>query len=68
MKNEKFTAIYVERWMSGSHHHALTKFKRIEVKKGESVLDALTREGIAENTEYLFHGWSRLQGEIEPVK
>lgn len=63
MENNKYTAIYEHRWMQGSHWHCLTKFKRIEIKQGESVLDALKREGIYESTVFLFHGHPLLQGE-----
>ena len=59
----KYTAIYIDSWMAGSHMHSLTKFKRIEVKESETVLDALKREEIADSTVFLFEGWSKLQGE-----
>ncbi len=36
----KYTAIYVDSWQSGSHTHSITKYKRIEVNEGETVLDA----------------------------
>lgn len=62
-KVEKYTAIYVDSWMSGSHKHSLTRFKRFECGKSESVGAALRRLNIAEETVYLFVGWPKLQGE-----
>lgn len=59
----EFTSIYIETWQTGSHCHSLTKMKRIRQKNGETVLDMLKREGIDEATQYLFHGWPKLQGE-----
>lgn len=61
---EKFTAIYVDSWMSGSHMHYLTKFKRIRQKDGETPLDMLKREDLEFSVQYLFHGWPLMQGEI----
>ena len=62
-QGKKFTAIYVDSWMSGSQRQSLTKFHRFEVKANETVLDAMTRENIADQTVFLFHGWPKLQGE-----
>ena len=59
----KYTAIWTDRWQSGSHWHCLAKIKRIELEKNETVADALTREGIADSTDFLFVGWPKLQGE-----
>ena len=59
----KFTAIYVDSWMSGSHRHSLTRFKRFTCGSNESVGAALRRLNIAEETVYLFVGWPKLQGE-----
>lgn len=60
---EKFTAIYVDSWMSGSHRHSLTRFKRFTCGPSESVETALRRLNIADETVYLFVGWPKLQGE-----
>ena len=59
----QYTAIYNQHWMSGSHWQSLTQFKRFTVNEGETVLDALKRECIADSTVFLFEGWPRLQGE-----
>jgi hypothetical protein len=59
----KFTAIYTDSWMAGSHQMTLTKMKRTEQKDGETVADMLRREGIEDCTVYLFHGHSLMQGE-----
>jgi len=60
---EKFTAIYIESWMSGSHWQSLTKFARIEQEPDETILAMLKREGIEDLTVYLFCGWPKLEGE-----
>lgn len=59
----KYTAIYVDSWMSGSHMHSLTKMRRIEQKGTETVLDMLKREGLDSSATFLFVGHPRLQGE-----
>ena len=61
----KFTAIYTDSWMAGSHWHTLTKMRRIEQHEGETVGDMLTREWIAESTVFLFIGHPAMQGECE---
>lgn len=61
--SNKFTAIYTESWMTGSHLHTLTKMSRIEQKDGETVSNMLMREGIEDSTVYLFHGHPLMQGE-----
>jgi hypothetical protein len=52
----KFTAIYVESWMSGSHHHSITKMKRVEQQKGETVVGMLERNFIKDETVFIFEG------------
>lgn len=64
-KSEKFTAIYVENWLAGSHMQFLTKMARIERNDGETPEAMLKREGLEDNIVYLFVGWPRLQGEEE---
>lgn len=39
------------------------RMKRINKSQKETVLDMLIRENIADNTVFLFKGWSKLQGE-----
>ena len=68
MKKEKFTAIYVEGWLSGAHYHSITRMKRFTLKakengEMETVLEALVREGIEAKTQFLFEGHPKLQGE-----
>jgi hypothetical protein len=53
---KKFTAIYVESWMSGSHRHSVTRMLRIEKFEGETIADMLKREDIDESTVFLFFG------------
>lgn len=60
--DSKFTAIYVESWVVGSHRNHLTRFKRVELKEGETFDNMFAREEI-DNCVYLFHGWPKLQGE-----
>lgn len=59
----KVTAIYVDSWMSGSRQVSLTRVRRLEVNENETINDALDREGIKEQTEYLFDGWPKQIGE-----
>lgn len=54
--NNKFTAIYTEKWIMGSNYHSLTKMKRLLKIEGETILDMLDREGISDSVEYLFEG------------
>lgn len=63
MKN-KYTVIYTERWQSGSHHHALTKMKRVEVDFDEgSLMDQLVKSVGTEDIQFIFVGWPMLEGE-----
>jgi hypothetical protein len=59
----KFTAIYVENWMSGSRMFSATKCIRLEQEEGETVLDMLKRAGVEETVQYLFVGHPKFQGE-----
>lgn len=59
----KFTAIYVESFQNGSHTISMTKMRRIEQIGDETVRDMLEREGIANDTQFLFVGHPLLQGE-----
>lgn len=59
----EYTAIYEERWMSGSHWHCLTKMKRMTLFEHETVLEMLKREEIEDSTVFLFVGHPKLQGE-----
>ncbi len=59
----KFTAIYTDSWMSGSHQMTLTQMRRIEKRKDETVSDMLEREHLEDCTVFLFLGHPALQGE-----
>lgn len=63
--DNKYTAIYVEGWMSGSHYHSITKMKRIELHDCETIRDMLDREELGDTVQYLFHGHPPMQGEDE---
>lgn len=65
MENEKFTAIYIDSWMSGSNSCSLTKMKRFELRENETINTALKRLNISKSIVYLFGGWPLLQGETE---
>ena len=59
----KFTAIYTESWMSGSHRHTVVKMARTEQVDGESIVNMLAREHIEiDALVYLFHGHPRMEG------
>ena len=59
----KLTVIYEDSWMAGSHMNHLVRHKRILQHPDETVLDALTRAGMEDSTQYIFQGWPLLQGE-----
>lgn len=63
--SEKFTAIYVESELFGSHMMHFTRMLRLEKSEQETVLDMLAREQIESKVVYLFNGWPTLQGETE---
>lgn len=65
MENSKYTAIYVESWMSGSHRYSLTRMKRIEQQQGETVKQMLEREDVADGLVFLFEGHPKQEGEDE---
>lgn len=58
----KYTIVYVESWMVGSHMQSITQMLRSELNTGETILDMLEREGI-QDPIYIFEGWPRLEGE-----
>lgn len=61
--NKKFTAIYRDSWIVGSHQVTNIKFRRFEQMEGETMLDACIREEIADSVEYVFVGHPELEGE-----
>jgi hypothetical protein len=60
---EKYTAVWNDRWMSGSHWHSITKIFRFELEENEDMLHALDRIGLVDAITVLFEGWPRMQGE-----
>lgn len=60
---EKFTAIYTDSLMDGSHMQTLVKMRRIERAENETVLDMFKREGIEDSVVFLFKGHPLMQGE-----
>ena len=59
----KFTVIYTDSWMSGSHRQTLTKMRRVKQRDGETVADMLKREELIDCAVFLFHGHPMMQGE-----
>jgi hypothetical protein len=59
----KYTVIYENRWMAGSHMHQLTKIARFKVKPNETMQDALIRIKLVDSAVFIFKGWSLLEGE-----
>lgn len=57
---KKYTAIYTEHWMSGSHMQTLVQMKRFDLSRNEKIEDALEKEGIADAVVFLFEGWPEL--------
>jgi hypothetical protein len=62
MEEQSYTIIYNDRWVSGSHHHSLTKFRRVNKLPEETVTDMLEREGLTD-AEYIFIGCPKQVGE-----
>jgi hypothetical protein len=62
--SNKFTAIYTDSWIAGSHRHTLTSMKRIKQGEDESVEQMLKREDVLDGLVYLFHGHSLQEGEV----
>ncbi len=59
----KYTAIYVESFMSGSHRHSMTKMARLTKLIDEDVKTMLMRAGIADDVIFIFLGHPPLEGE-----
>ena len=57
---EKYTAIYRESWLAGSHWQTLICTKRFERKENETMEEALIREKIDDCVEYIFEGREQL--------
>jgi hypothetical protein len=62
MEEQCYTVIYNDRWKSGSQHHSLTKFRRVNKLPEETVADVLEREGLT-HAEYIFIGCPKQVGE-----
>lgn len=62
-EDNKYTAIYTESRMTGSHRHTTVNMCRLERDKGESIMEMLEREEIADCTVFLFVGHPILDGE-----
>ncbi len=60
---DKFTAIYEESWRTDQMRHTTTFMRRIQQQDGETVLDMIEREKIADNVIFLFVGWPFIVGE-----
>jgi hypothetical protein len=63
----KYTAIYVESWVSGSHTHTITRYKRFtQDTETQTVMAAALEDGGIEpdTIVYLFVGWPALEGEV----
>jgi len=59
----KYTVIYTKRWQSGSHWHALTKMKRVEVECDDTNRVAKLTEAVdKEDIDYIFKGWPLMVG------
>ncbi len=53
----KFTVIYSDSWMAGSHMHSITRMKHITANLGESAFNAAERNGIeASAVWFIFKG------------
>ena len=62
----KYTVVYTDRWQSGSHHHALTKMKRVELDCNDSNrLPQIVALVGTEDVQYIFEGWPKMLGETD---
>lgn len=59
----KFTVIYRDTMQSGSHTLVSVCMKRIFQRTNETLMQAVKREGILDNLEYIFVGHPLLDGE-----
>jgi len=60
----KYTVIYTKRWQSGSHWHALTKMKRVEIECNDTNRAAKLAEAVdTEDIQYIFKDWPPMLGE-----
>lgn len=61
---EKYTVVYTVRWSSGSHWHALTKMKRVEIECNDSNRSQKLAEAVGtEDIQYVFLGHPPMLGE-----
>ena len=56
---KKYTIIFSESWMTGSHRNSVTRFDRVETDD----LRRLLKKEYVGNAWFVFEGWPRLEGE-----
>lgn len=56
--SKKYTAVCGESWTAGSAH-ALPRIQRFKQRDGETLMEALKREGM-EDASFVFSGWPKL--------
>ena len=61
----KYTAVWEDRWQTGSHWNCLTRVARVLKRPDETVADCLKRYNILDETVYLFVGWPPFKGQEE---
>lgn len=57
---KKFTIIYIDYWMQGSHQHSITKIQRVLAPD----IQAVMRSYYGGNAVFVFEGFPILQGEV----
>ena len=60
----KYTIIYTESWMSGSHRQTQVRMMRAERNKNETVAEMLKRHDLY-NVNFIFEGHPKREGEIK---
>jgi len=60
---DKYTAIYVDSWMSGSHRQSITKYARLTVRPDETLKEALEASDLLNCVVFIFEGHPKLEGE-----
>jgi len=63
----RYTAIYTDSRLIGSHRSTTTHALRFEQLPGESLQQAMQREDIWGRAVYVFEGWPVLEGDTRPV-
>ena len=66
---QKFTVIYSNYFMSGSHQHSIVSFLRIQCASNEISTTLAQYDVDPSRVHFVFDGWSKMDGEVtEPCE